>query len=164
MAVLKNPFEIGRNEKFLHEPAAGHGIFDFVANKGAIVLLGKSVFVHPERVGTSGLAIDEAMGRLPDLDLALPAQRYAPQAQAIVEQRALADFDCRRRQDFETEPFRRQTLEITRVGKELENLIARLGEPELAFKSICFHHGSAFEPTRLYTWLRSMSSLGLGAR
>ena len=97
MAVLKNPFEIGRNENFLHEPAAGHGIFDFVANKGAIVLLGKSVFVHPERVGTSGLAIDEAMGRLPDLDLALPAQRYAPQAQPIVDKSALAHCDFGRR-------------------------------------------------------------------
>jgi len=48
MAGLKNPFEIGRNEKFLHEPAAGHGIFDFVADKSAILLLGEGVFVHPE--------------------------------------------------------------------------------------------------------------------
>src|SRR4030095_3792595 len=108
MAVLKNPFEIGRNEKFLHEPTAGHGIFDFVANKGAIVLLGKSVFVHTERVSTSGLAIDEAMGRLPDLDLALPAQRYAAQAQPIVDKSALAHFYFRSRQDFAMQPIRSQ--------------------------------------------------------
>ena len=106
MAVLKNPFEIGRNEKFLHEPAAGHGIFDFVANKGAIVLLGKSVFVHPERVGTSGLAIDEAMGRLPDFG--------SRSASAAVCRAGAANSrqECPRALRFR--------------GEELENLSARL--------------------------------------
>ena len=85
MAVLKNPLQIGRNEKFLHESAARHGIFDFVADHGAAVLFGEGVFMHPERVRAFGLAIDKAVGRLPDRNLALPAQRYAAQAQAVVE-------------------------------------------------------------------------------
>jgi hypothetical protein len=73
-----------------------------------------------------GLAIDEAMGRLPDRDLALPAQRYAAQAQPIVDKTALAHFYFRCRQDFEMQPMRRQALKIARVGEELENSRARL--------------------------------------
>ena len=139
MTVLKNPFEIGRDEKFLHESAAEHGVFDFIADDGAVVLLDKRMFVHPERVGAFALTIDEAMRRLPDRDFALPTQRNAAQAQAIIEQRPFFNRDIGARQYFETKPGRREPLEIARVGKKIEDLIACLREPELGFKLISFH-------------------------
>ena len=120
MTELKNPFEIGRDEKFLHEPAAGDGVFDVIADDGAAVLFGKRMFMHPERVGALGLPIDKAVRRFPDRDLALPAQRDAAEAQAVIEQRPLRDPCVGRRDDFEVQPGRGQALRGYRGRRKTE--------------------------------------------
>ena len=100
IAVLKNTLEVWLDEIFLHEPAAEHCVFDFIADKGALSCSVR--YARAPRVSRAFcLAIDEAMRRLPDRDLALPAQRDPEQAQSVIEQRALPNLGFRQSQDFE---------------------------------------------------------------
>src|SRR5690242_18460253 len=84
MAESKNALEIRRDEKFLHKRAAGHGVFDAVAYNGAAAVLGEGMFMHPERIGSFRLPVDETERRFPDGNLTLPAQREAAQPQAVI--------------------------------------------------------------------------------
>ncbi len=79
MAECKNALEIRGDKKFLYEPAAGHGVFDAIADNGASVVLRKGMLVHPERVRPFGLPVDETERRFPDGNFTLPAQRDAAQ-------------------------------------------------------------------------------------
>lgn len=47
VAVVKNSFQIRSHEQFLHDGAAGDGIFDAITDECSTVLLLKSMFVNP---------------------------------------------------------------------------------------------------------------------
>ncbi len=138
-AVLKNLFQVRRDEKFVNKRAAGHGIFDAIADNRTVFVWRKVVFVHPKRIRSFGLAVDKTVRRLPDRDLALPAQRNAAQPQPVIEQRSFLNLDIGRRQYCKTEPRRREPLEISRVGKKFENPVERLGQPLFGLEMMRFH-------------------------
>ena len=129
MAILKDLFQVRRDQKLVNERAAGHGILDLIADGRAVVVWRKDVLVHPKRVGPFHLAVDEAVRRLPNSDLALPAQRNAAQPQPVIEQCPFLNLDIGRRQYFKAQPRRREALEISRIGKKFENPVKRLGQP-----------------------------------
>jgi len=60
MAILEHAIQVRRDEKFLHEFAAGNAIFDFVFHECAALMLFEGVLVNPKGVWTSGLAIDKS--------------------------------------------------------------------------------------------------------
>src|SRR5215216_229515 len=76
------------------------------------------------------LLVDEVLGRLPARYFRLPSQRDAVQAQAIVDAHARPQDD-RRREDLEVQPRRRQRFQVGGIGKELKDLVARAGQPDL---------------------------------
>ena len=139
MAVVKDSLNIGSNQKLLHDGSAGDGIFDVVADQCAIVAPLEGVFVNPHRVGAFGLPVDETARWFPDGDLALPANRYAANAQPIVQQSSLLYFARRRRQNFKVEPCRREAIEIAGVGEEYEYFGGWLRQPNCFSKPVGFH-------------------------
>lgn len=48
MAIGKNLFQVGRDQAFLNQGATPHGVFDFIADEGAVVALGECMLMHPE--------------------------------------------------------------------------------------------------------------------
>ena len=139
MAESKNALEIGRDEKFLHKRAAGRSVFDTVAYNGTAAVLDKGMFVHPERVGSFGLTVDETLRRFPDGNFTLPAQRDAAQPQAVIEQGSLLDDNVRRRDDLKVQPRRREALQVARIGEKLEYLGARRRNQQLGFNLVSLH-------------------------
>lgn len=82
--MFKDSLEIRTDQKFLHEAAAKNGIFDVVTDECAVVTLFEGMFVNPQRVGAFGLSVDETVWRVPDGDLALPANGDTAKAQAVI--------------------------------------------------------------------------------
>lgn len=85
----------------------------------------------PTPVRTADLPVAEAVGRLPDLDLARPPQRHAVDPQPVLDPRPGLDGDRIGRDDPEGEPGRRHPLEVVRIGEEGEDLASRPRHDEL---------------------------------
>ena len=73
MAILEHAIQVRGDEKFLHQFAAGNGIFDFVAHECAALMRFEGVLVNPKVVRTSGLAVDKSPRWIPLSDLAVAA-------------------------------------------------------------------------------------------
>ena len=87
--------------------------------------------VAPVRVRSSLLRVDEAPGRLPLLDAALPAHGNAVETQAIVDQRPGADFARRLAQDLEVQEPGSELLQVFLVAKIGPDRFRRMRDPLL---------------------------------
>jgi hypothetical protein len=126
MAILEHAIQVRRDEKFLHEFAAGNGIFDFVFHECAALMLFEGVLVNPKGVWTSGLAIDKSSRWLPLSDLALPTYRKTAYTQPVMKHRTSLHGRRRRSQNLEVEPGWRNTIQIVRIAEELKDSIPTL--------------------------------------
>lgn len=107
-------------------PAAG-AVADLVAAEGAGAGEGlEGVGVVPEGVGAAELAVDEAVGGLPDGDLGAPANGEVADAEAVVEEEAGAHVDGAGGEDVEAEEGGGDGREVVGVGEEGEDPLQRV--------------------------------------
>src|SRR4029453_4099562 len=79
VTVLENSIEVRPDQEFLNKLSSRYCINHLIASDCSSLGFGKSVFMHPRFVGTSGLLVNEAYRRLPHRDFALPTNRQGPQ-------------------------------------------------------------------------------------
>jgi len=119
--VVEDAAEVGSDEKAVDEPAAGDGVFDFVADQGAAVTLFERVFVMPVAVRAAELIVREGVRRVPAGDFALPADGNAVKFELVLNARAAGNDDGPRREDAEVQEGRSELFEMFGSGEEWED-------------------------------------------
>lgn len=143
-AEVEDPLEVAADEEAVGdrpERSERQRVANAVADHRRPDTFGlEEVLVRPEPVRAAGLGIGEVGGRLPGLDLGLPAKRNPMQAQPVVEAGAGAEGDRPRRQQPEMNPLRRQRLEVVGVGVEAEGPLDRDLDPLASLEDVDAHH------------------------
>ena len=139
MPVGEDAFHISGDDQPLRESAPERRVLDPVDDRGAIASIDEEMLVAPQPVGPPDLTVDEAMGRLPDLDLRPPPQRDAAPVDAVVDEGARVHRDRIPGEDLEAEPWRGQFFEVSGLGEEAENLGEGNWEKERVVKEKRFH-------------------------
>ena len=85
LSESKDLFDIPANQQPVDQRSAEHRIFYLVATERAAILFLKRVPMNPLPVRPATLLIHEFEGRFPGGNLTLPADRKAPDLQAIVD-------------------------------------------------------------------------------
>src|SRR5580765_7615825 len=94
----EDPHQLRRDEPVVHVAPAGDVVVHPVLDHRAAGIRREEVDVLPVPVRPAALLVPEAHAGLPRRDLALPLERDAAQAQAILDSRALPHLDSRRQQ------------------------------------------------------------------
>lgn len=130
LAVVEDVIELAPHDRphQLAERRQGQGPIDLIPHLGSALHLAEAVAMHPEPIRTAHLAIDEADVGLPGVDARAPTEGNPEQAQAVLDQRAVAHLDRERRQELEAQPRRRDAAQVARVGEEREHLGTRQRE------------------------------------
>jgi hypothetical protein len=144
---IKDPLHISRDEEPIDESVPGNSITDFVGGERSVVLFEKAMFVDPQPVGPSPLLVNEPVGRVPDGDLTLPLDRYAPNAEPIIDESMGFHLDRTGSHDLEVQPGGSECLNVSRVREESKNLIDRTRQPHITVEQVRLHiRPSRFEP------------------
>jgi len=130
LSEREDAFETGADQEAFAERTAKVGVLDAVAAEGAGFDLFKGVFVAPEAVGAADLLVDEAERGVPRGDAGAPTDGQGVEAEAVVDQGALAHLDRQRGKDVEVEEGRGEAFEVGGVGEEGEDGVNRAGENE----------------------------------
>ena len=118
-------------------------------------LLHERVCVVPPLVRPRDLLVDEAVRRLPPDDLRPPPEPDAEQAEAVLDQRPLADVDGLWRDDLEGQLGRRDALQVLGVGEKGEHLVAREREVRRGVEAVRDGHGRAGKGAAYGRWARA---------
>ena len=97
-------------------------VLDAVANQRSARRIRERVRMPPAAVGALRLHIHEPRFRRERLDERAPAEPQAEERELVVDGRAGAHRDRLRAADLEVQRFRRDALEVGRVGEEGEHL------------------------------------------
>ncbi len=105
------------------EPGRARKILHVIDHTRATVERLEPVLVTPPAIRTGDLSIDKPHSGFPHVNACAPGDRHAVQLDHVVDQRAFFHLDWQRRGDAETQPRRRQALEVLRVREECEGLV-----------------------------------------
>ena len=120
-AVVEDAAEVRGDEEAVDEPAAGDGVFDFVADQGAAVTLFERVFVMPVTVRAAELVVGEEVGRIPAGDFAFPVDWDAVKFELVLNARTEGNDDGFGCEDMEVEERRGELFEMFGCGEEWED-------------------------------------------
>ena len=81
--------------------------------------------MFPEAIGAAALHVHEPLRRLPDGDLALPAQGDAPQPQPVFDDGAAAHLRRPLGENAKVEPGRGDGLQVPGLGEKGEDVPGR---------------------------------------
>ena len=137
--MVEDVAEAGSDEEAVDEPAAGDGVFDFVADQCAAVTLFECVFVMPVAVRAVELIVGEEVGRIPAGDFTFPSDGNAVKFELVLNARAAGNDDGPRREDAKVQEGRSELFEMFGRGKEWEDFCKGMREPEFGMECEEFH-------------------------
>lgn len=106
----------------------------------------KDVRMMPQSVRSRSLHVYKTMGRIPPTDLGSPAERYLMQAEMITNLSALRNRAGAHGEYLETQPRRRDVLQIASVCKEREYLFDGSRDPLFLSKGMELEAHTCFSP------------------